>query len=524
MYIEPNSTIKIYRSIPLDPSYSNTLYFNSIAEQNNFFHGEGIAKFTLNAQTYQRVERGRMRVEIPADSLYDCNYLAFKNTSYGQKWFYAFITGIEYLNNQVSEITFTIDKMQTYICDMILTHCFVEREHSITDNIGDNILPEPVDVGEYVNTEFGILGGMITDLGVIISIVDTSLTYEGGTLYDNIYGGSVLFAYDANDYESIDAKVKEYIQAPEAIISMYMFPKFLLPVIPEDHRLHSLSHSAWLGLRDPSWNVNNQGSIDGHVVRNKKLYTYPYNYFSINNANGSSLALRYEKFVDLQPAVRIDGTIKEPVTVILRPANYKGSPLIDDLQGWIPLTTESIELNGYPLCSWNIDSYKTWVAQNSIPMVINGMSMLAGLALPRTNSLARYDSTKSAINGVASVLVEQYNASIKADICRGSTNSSNVNVASNTQTFWKSRTHIDKEHAEVIDSFFDVYGYATNKTKVPNINSRPHWNYVKTRGCIIRGNIPADEITAMQDIFNNGITFWKNASEVGNYSLNNSPE
>lgn len=55
-----------------------------------------------------------MRVEKKAEDLYDCNYLAFQNTSFGSKWFYAFITSVEYVNNITSEITFEIDVLQTY--------------------------------------------------------------------------------------------------------------------------------------------------------------------------------------------------------------------------------------------------------------------------------------------------------------------------------------------------------------------------------------------------------------------------
>ena len=59
--------------------------------------------------------------------------------------------------------------------------------------------------------------------------------------------------------------------------------------------------------------------------------------------------------------------------------------------------------------------------------------------------------------------------------------------------------------------------------KTPNINSRPHWNYVKTINCVIVGEAPSDDIATICGIFNNGITFWKNGDEVGNYNLDNSP-
>ena len=46
-------------------------------------------------------------------------------------------------------------------------------------------------------------------------------------------------------------------------------------------------------------------------------------------------------------------------------------------------------------------------------------------------------------------------------------------------------------------------------------------NYVKTGDTYINGNCPADALNKIISIFQNGITFWKVPSEVGNYSLNN---
>ena len=95
MYIEPNSKIILCNNVPLDNTYQHTIYFANANAQTNYFLSK--AKATLQEQTYQRVIKGKMRVQRTADSIYDCNYLMFQNTTYGSKWFYAFITGIEYI-------------------------------------------------------------------------------------------------------------------------------------------------------------------------------------------------------------------------------------------------------------------------------------------------------------------------------------------------------------------------------------------------------------------------------------------
>ena len=82
---------------------------------------------------------------------------------------------------------------------------------------------------------------------------------------------------------------------------------------------------------------------------------------------------------------------------------------------------------------------------------------------------------------------------------------------------------IKAQFARIIDDYFTRYGYATNRTKVPNRNARPFWTFTKTAGCTIRGSIPADSAVSICNIYNAGITFWKDPYAIGNYSLDNRP-
>ncbi len=68
-----------------------------------------------------------------------------------------------------------------------------------------------------------------------------------------------------------------------------------------------------------------------------------------------------------------------------------------------------------------------------------------------------------------------------------------------------------------------MYGYSCNKVKVPNISSRPSWNYVKTVGCNITGSVPTSTISKIKEIFDNGVTFWKDTAAVCDYTQDNRP-
>lgn len=150
MNIEPNTTIYLMRGVPLDNSYNDTIYFANAAAQQAYFQTFVLSALSFPSQTYQRVSSGRCRLNVSADKIYNVNYMMFKNTNYENKWFYAFVNNVEYINNAVCEIYYELDVMQTYAFDYSLKESFVDREHSATDQAGDNILAEPFDVGDYV--------------------------------------------------------------------------------------------------------------------------------------------------------------------------------------------------------------------------------------------------------------------------------------------------------------------------------------------------------------------------------------
>lgn len=153
MYITPNSTIILYKGIPLDNAYNDTIYFASAAAQTAYF--DAIAndrKLTFGNYTYQRVNSDSIKVGVSPDSIYNYNYMRFQNTAYGNKWFYAFITSIDYVNDNTALIHYEIDVIQTWLFDVTLDPCYVEREHTSSDGIGENILPEPLNITEYTES------------------------------------------------------------------------------------------------------------------------------------------------------------------------------------------------------------------------------------------------------------------------------------------------------------------------------------------------------------------------------------
>lgn len=124
MVIAPNSNITLLK-VPLELSNKNQLTFSSKQAQFNYFNS--LTKIELENATYQRKE-GVIRFPELIDNLYEYNYVMYQNENYSDKWFYAFITNMRYLNDNVTEISITTDVFQTWQFDLEFKQSFVERE------------------------------------------------------------------------------------------------------------------------------------------------------------------------------------------------------------------------------------------------------------------------------------------------------------------------------------------------------------------------------------------------------------
>ena len=154
MIIEPNSKVWICRDIPLDNSYEHTIAWGLTTNQTDYFLSKvkkvnGVP-FAFNNVSYQRVSLGKIRLQKPVNDLYDCNYMVFQNTGFGNKYFYAFITNVEYVNNVTSEISYEIDILQTWWFEAHPCDCFIERQTPAIDRIGNNLVDEGLELGDYV--------------------------------------------------------------------------------------------------------------------------------------------------------------------------------------------------------------------------------------------------------------------------------------------------------------------------------------------------------------------------------------
>lgn len=127
------STIELFKNIPFDVDYRNTMDFDTEVLQNKFFTTGDYAsgedgRLTISNCLYVDYTRGSVRIEGSQGSLYAYNYMRYKNAD-RDKWYYAFILSKKYLSDGSTELTFSIDVIQTFMFNYHIAQGFVERGH-----------------------------------------------------------------------------------------------------------------------------------------------------------------------------------------------------------------------------------------------------------------------------------------------------------------------------------------------------------------------------------------------------------
>ena len=574
-YIPPNSDVVLCRGVPIESDYKHTLYFDSIAAQNNYFFSKAFKQF--HNVSYQRERRNYITLEIPATQVYACNYLLFKNTSYGEKWFFAFVDSVEYVNDNVTDIHYELDMMQTWMFEYTLMQCLVEREHSVTDKIFENTKPENIGYGELM---CGVSQNLLSSRGLLgeYACVITSKPYStGGDDPIKLYSQFCPVYGYIGSAEDMNVLVQDFVRSgqQDAVLSVTVAnalmargadeTHFDMPkIVPKEdfkfvcYGVTSLIYEGEEQFKDQLPN--------GYKPRNKKLFGYPYNQLWISNNQGTVNEYRYEDFkIDKDGFFHMEvaaSGISSPECV-LYPLDYRGVAKYYD---------HALVLTGYPTVPWIGDTYKAYMAMNRNQIenavftqgangLMNTVSAFLGGAMTVNNAADMLQAAKADASNAGKTVSQTTKTGLRQQATGGifsAIGTAGTSIVDFMTNVWQVEAKLQDvsnippnvgglsgagsvtnalarfdystyymcvkpEYAEIVDKFFDMFGYNTCTVKVPNTHSRPHWNYVKTIGCEIQGFLPQEAANIIKAVYDKGVTFWKNGDEVGNYTLDNSP-
>lgn len=539
-YIPPTSVIQFFGDLGISPNYENTLYFTTEAAKDAYF--SNVPRVAQATQvTYTREERGYVRVQIPMSTMIRAGYMRYINPQFENKWFYAFVTSVEYINNEVTQIKFKIDILMTWMGAFQLGQCFIERQHTVNDYIGSNIADEGLDTGEYI-TEYrgntGILSGgwaicLFTSQTATGDPTDPTPVPATGAIYCGVYSGCQMIVEPATTEGA--SRINAYLEAitksagSEAIACIMMLPySYAAAAIVSGGT--SAPFSVDIPIPKP------YSDVAGYIPRNKKLFTYPYKCLSVYNSEGNSVDYKYEFFNTL-PDQQSTGVctfnmktlISSNPLIALYPLNYKGQAVAYD---------EQIDMRHFTTCNYAIDTWKAYYAMNKSTIdydkasapIMGGLGIGMGLVGMATSAgignvggfFSGVSQIASSADSIGRTMAKHQDYERMPNVSKGVANN-DLMTADQTKDFYFEEKCITKNYAMMLDDYFTMFGYAIRQVATPNMNARPYFTYVKTIGCTVHGNIPSEDGSIIESIFDKGVRFWKNHANIGNYSLDNSP-
>lgn len=539
--------MQLFKGISLDNRYMHTIYFANESAQNAWFSGRAFR--TFEAQSYVRYARNQIKLNCDVTEILGCPYMRFKNDRAVDKWFYAFINEIEYINENTALITYEIDVMQTWFIQVgSIKPCMVLREHVNDDTFGSNLEEEPIGSEAYDCDFLGSFDEIFDGQKSIIINSTGRPPLPNACIMFGLFNGSMYIAMDANtptDSQNIvtylDALLGDWDagRQQQDIIDMYTVPKNIVQ-----------STQAWTEFVHT---LTRPSSYDNYTPKNNKLFKYPYSYLLCTTHNGQSSEYKWEYFDGSNIEFHGLATPLGGGQVLAFPRAYNGQE--DNIDCGLAMTD-------FPRNPFTYDAYQAWIASGGRTRLENeeeiyklkGISAKASYieAGANTASTITGNIRSSIIGGIMgdslkivqslfsstgagasmaksladtkATLMEAENkinyqwkdANYQPNIVVGKSTPS-LAMGNNFLNYYFYHVHVRDDEVKRLDDFLTVYGYAVNRVKRPNLTGRRYWNFVQTQNCEIGGDMPASSKEAIGRIFDGGITFWHDGSQIGNY-------
>lgn len=461
--ITPSTNVKLLK-LPIELDNENQLTFASATAQYNYFNS--LPKLAVNDFTYQRKD-GVIRFPGCIDDLVGYNYVMYQNTAFGNKWFYAYIDKMTFVNPEMTDIQIRTDPFQTWQFDITFLNSFVEREHVNDDTIGKHTVPEGLETGEMIiNAKDSIEPNIATTDGgefvafdqpgidplpithsfmIVFQLSDRlplpasaddkwsgEVPWISNNMYNGIFSGllyvgvqtpeearNLIYAYDLAGKGGSDGAIVSIFIAPKE-----MFSGAFRYTTTFKNRAGDTQTTASANLYYPTTGsgttinqlstlatktININTTLDGYTPKNKKMFTKEFNYMYLSNNAGIDQTYYYEDFADpLHPSFYMGGNIGQGCSIKLTPENFKTrSSLAGEEYCW-GLTGAK-----YPVCGWVTDYYVNWETQNGVNNGLKiasaalgaGSGLLqAGLGLANGSSLLATRGAEQAGNGAIQIL------------------------------------------------------------------------------------------------------------------------
>lgn len=409
-----------------------------------------------------------------------------------------------------------------------------------------------------------------------IANIDPPPTYIGGNLNCGCYFWAWSrvsdAAYDISWYSGAGNVGNAFIIPPEEVVGIFLVPKphgdeagtndFLEHGSDySDGRIFTLKSK---GERPMAFTTNPTTSAFGYqsgfTPHNNKLYSYPYCYTSLAlTTTGEERVFKNEmcpRDDEGQPLISISScfTLNAIPSLAMWCNEYNGEH---------DSYSNAVVFNQFPSIPYACDGFQQYWAQHKSAIMTGWGASLLGIGGSAMSSVGSYRSSVEGAQETARLAqgVSKAFAGRQAAMTAGAATSAGASLAfglgalglnavgtiAKAMGEYNDLTNIpDQRHGEMsdgivqqiednpfrfrhyhlkleelkrIDEFFDCYGYYINQIKTPTFHNRSKWDYIKTSGCLVTGNIPLQDRLEIQTMFDNGVRLWYNASDFMDFNL-----
>ena len=555
-YLRKDNAIKIELNYEL-AKYYNYLYYDNITQSNVGITSKRIYAFIVKMEY---VNENTTKLYIQTDVIQTYLTEILSDT-----------TSVSYINKQ--HVKKSDDIIGKYLLDEGIQGSEYVKSQLLDETDYDNdtsSIQWPADMTADAKLTWfnNSLNGYMVIVGCSQSIIPGTENLLKNRNYGGIYSGLYYYAFGNVDQLSVFIEYLNQSALIGAIYNMFMLPVSISTWAPKNSNISYLTYDEegnsteatvnlrWFYLSSTTYktldtlhcttptNFRYAGSTltsNGYTPHNNKLYTYPYCLIQLSNNNGGIANYMYEYFDNKNDCqIKVNGTVSQGGSIIAYPLNYKGRS-----SNW----DEPLDMAKFPTCSWNTDSYTNWLTQNGVSrsnryryaqedLYQGYWNAASGVATSLMSGISPESITKTFIStadtmintyknhdrAIDSLEEENYRAKLVPDAINNGTATPEVLYSMGTFEYTAWALTITGERAKQIDSYFDRFGYTVNNYDniVQAITSRSKWNYIKTADCHINANIPDEDLVQIEELFNNGITFWKNPNEVYRYDLGGS--
>lgn len=500
-------TIQLLQT-PLSSDNEHQIRFSTKDEQFVWFDGYGgIRKDNYSMYLWET----SIKIDIDYVNAIDKNYMMYQATSINSKWFYYFITSVEFVNIGVTQLNLKLDVWQTWQFDITFDKSFIEREHTI-DYL--NSLSDIPATGTLIQTKSQLVnanGGYFVFCNSDVTKADTSSSTVLNFKLGSYSVPSMVLCYSKSQFASMASDLQNLANKGfgDRISSVVYVPLISntdgLAIESTPVENSSFSLPVCLGTNYPDDILKQTITFDFSDINLgfKKALTFPYAKIVVQDlATGQTIELEPNKFnIDSSQVVQFElqSTISENPSYKVIPLSYKNQSYAYNEALVIKCNTQ------LPIAN---NSYAKYLLNNQdlnlLRMIGNGIgvggAVVAGSAM---GAISGFES-------ITNVMLQEQQAQRQPNQLTAITDG--VQERIQYQNGLKiSLMIMDSDHLEQATNYWNMYGYPIRKLDYPNTPDR-YFYFIKMQDPNISGNIPQNDLNEISSMFSKGVTLWQKDS------------